>query len=61
MRETLCFGKYLLGSVFDIEPLFVVETGTNERFSFSNNGLPPYATENQWECIRNSEKCFKDK
>ena len=42
-------------------PLFVVETGTNERFSFSNNGLPPYATENQWECIRNSEKCFKDK
>ncbi len=42
-------------------PLFVVKTGTNDRYSMNGDDLPPYATENQWECIRDNEKCFIEK
>ncbi len=57
----IMFWRIPSGQRIRYRPLFVVKTGTSERYSLNHNDLPPYATENQWECIRNSEKCFKDK
>ena len=57
----IMFWRIPSGKRIRYRPLFVVETGKNTRYSLNHNDLPPYATENQWECIRNSEKCFKDK
>lgn len=37
-------------------PLFVVNTGTNDRILLGNGW---YATENQWDCVRSTSKCYK--
>lgn len=37
-------------------PLFVVNTGTNNRIPIGDGW---FATENQWDCVRSSGKCFK--
>lgn len=37
-------------------PLFVVNTGTNERISTGNGW---FATENQWDCVRSNRDCYK--
>lgn len=37
-------------------PLFVVNTGTNDRIPIGDGW---FATENQWDCVRSSGKCFK--
>ena len=37
-------------------PLFVVNTGTNDRIPIENGW---YATENQWDCLRSTSKCYK--
>lgn len=51
------FWKIPSGQRIRYRPLEVVYTSTNKRIEINGE----YATENQWECIRNSEKCFKDK
>jgi len=37
-------------------PLFVVNTGTNDRISIGDGW---YATENQWDCVRSNRDCYK--
>lgn len=37
-------------------PLFVVNTGTNDRILLGNGW---YASENQWDCVRSTSKCYK--
>ena len=37
-------------------PLFVVNTGTNDRISIGDGW---FATENQWDCVRSNSKCHK--
>ena len=57
----IMFWRIPSGQRIRYRPLFVVNTGTSDSYGLNHNDLSPDATENQWECIRNSEKCFKDK
>lgn len=45
-----------IGTRIRYRPLEVVATSTNDRFKLKSG---KYATENQWECIRSVEKCYK--
>lgn len=45
-----------IGPKLRYRPLEVVSTSTNDRIKLKGD---KYATENQWECIRSNEKCYK--
>ena len=55
-ETNLMNNKTPIGSKIRYRPLEVTSTSTNERIKVKSG---KFATENQWECLRLSENCFK--